>query len=329
MKRLEEKSSPFLHDFETTVNLQIDLLVGLLAVMVIAIVQNGLRVLAICAVSAFVSWATETLGLLIMRKPNENYIRSISTGILIALLCPVTVSIWLPASASFFSVLIFSVILGSTEYGRLFTVPSIAWIFMLSVAPRAMTVYPVISDFSFFPIFDNINSYHSTRSIAQLLQANSTPPYTFSNLLTGNYPGGMGTTCIFVILAVCIYFIFRKSMAWQVSLSMILTVTAFALVFNRTGSSVIFSVLYELTATSYIYIAVFVAGDIINAPMLTAAKVLYGVVIGVITMLCRYIGLGEHCVVIALLICNFISEFFDLVALKFQINRTKKLFFKV
>lgn len=329
MKKLEEKSSPFLHDFETTINLQVDLLVGLLAVMIIAIVQNGLRVLAICAVSAFVSWATETLGLLILRKPNENYIRSISVGILIALLCPVTVPVWLPASACFFSVLIFCVILGATEYKRLFTVTSIAWIYMLSVAPRSMTVYPVISDFCFFPIFDNISNYQSTRSIAQLLQANSTPPYTFSNLLTGNYPGGMGTTCIFVILAVCVYFIFRKSMAWQVSLSMILTVTTFALIFNRTGSSVIFSVLYELTATSYIYIAVFVAGDIINAPMLTAAKVFYGVVIGVITMLCRYIGLGEHCVVIALLICNFISEYFDLIALKFQINRTKKLFFKV
>lgn len=329
MKRLNEKSSPFLHDFETTINLQIDLLVGLLSVMIIAIVQNGLRVLAICTVSAFVSWATETLGLLIMRKPNENYIRSISTGILIALLCPVTVPIWLPASASFISVFIFSVILGATEYRRLFTVPSIAWIFMLSVSPRAMTVYPVIRDFNFYPVFDNITNYQSNRSIAQLLQANSTPPYSFSNLLTGNYPGGMGTTCIFVIMAVCVYFVFRKSMAWQVSLSMILTVSVFALIFNRTGSSAIFSVLYELTATSYIYIAVFVAGDIINAPMLTTAKVLYGIVIGVITMLCRYVGLGEHCVVFALLIGNFISELFDLVALKFQISRTKKFFYKI
>lgn len=312
---------------ESTINLQIDLLVGLLAVMVISIVQYGLRVLAICAVSAFVSWATQTVGFLIINKPNENYIRSVSTGILVALLCPLTVPIWLPASACFFSVLIFNVILEMTEYKHFFTVPSIAWIYMLSVSPKAMTVYPVIRDFNYFPIFKNIDGYQSTYSIAQLLQTNSSLPYSFKDLMTGNYPGGMGTTCIFVILAVCVYFIFRKSMAWQVSLSMILTVSVLALIFNRT-SSPIFSVLYELTATSYIYIAVFVAGDIINAPMLTIAKIIYGIMIGVITMIFRYIGMGEHCVVIALLVCNVLSEPLDLVALKYQVWNTKKHLFR-
>lgn len=324
MKNIQKTFSPFLHHSETTINLQIDLLVGLLSVMIISVIQNGLRVLVICTISAFVSWTTETVGLLFLRKPNENFIRSISTGILIALLCPVTVPIWVPASACFFSVLIFGVILGNTEYKHLFSVPSVAWIYMLSIAPKSMTVYPAVRNFNMFPLFENIESYQSTRSIAQLLQSNSTLSYTFSDLFTGNYPGGMGTTCIFVILAVCVYFVFRKSMAWQVSLSMILTVSAFALIFNRTLSSPLFSVLYELTATSYIYVAVFVAGDIINAPMLTIGKIVYGIMIGVITMVCRYFGFGEHCVVIALLICNLSSEFFDFAALGIQIKRTKK-----
>lgn len=329
MKTLRLKVSPFLHGFETTVNLQFDLLVGLFAVMIISIVQNGLRVLAICAVSSFVSWATKTIGMLILRKPNEGSVRSISLGILIALLCPVTVPIWLPASACFFSTLVFSIILGATHYKRLFTVTSMAWLYMLSLYPKLMTVYPSGRGYNLFPVFEDITVFSGTRSIAQLLQTRGAPYYSFVDILTGDYPGGMGTTCIFVILAVCIYFIFRKSMAWQVSLSMILTVAIFAIIFNRSNASPLFSILYELTATSYIYIAVFVAGDIISAPTLPLARILYGVALGVITMLLRYLGLGEHCVVIALVICNFASELLDLFSLKYQIRRTKKLFNKL
>lgn len=323
MNRTKIRSAPFLHDSEIALNLQVDLLIGLLSVLIIAVVQNGLRVLTLCVVSAFAAWATETLGLLIMRRSGGTDIRSIAMGLIIAMLCPVTVPLWLPASASVISVLFVRVLLGPT-YKRLFITPVIGWLYMLSVAPGDMTVYPAVRAFDAFPIIDAVPEFESTRSIAQLLQSKQTPSYTFMDLMTGNYVGGMGTTCIFVILAVCVYFIFRKSMAWQVSLSMIATVSVFALIINRTQGNLLFSVLYELTATSYIFIAVFVAGDIINAPMLTTAKIGFGVFIGVLTMLFRYFGLGEHCVVIALFIANFLSEFLDLAALKFQIDRMRK-----
>lgn len=327
MYRSTIKSRPFLHDSETCVNLQLDLLVGLISVMIIAVVQNGFRVLVLCAVSAFVAWATETIGLILTRRPNKNDIRSIAMGLAIALLCPVTVPMWLPASAAFISVMFVRVILGP-NYKTLFMTPAIGWIYMLSIAPEKMTIYPSVRYFGAFPAFDSITEFDSTFSIAQFLQQRQMPPYRFLDLLTGNYAGGMGTTCILAILAVCVYFIFRRSMAWQVSLSMIITVVVFALVFNRTGGSIAFSVLYELTATSYIYVAVFIAGDIINAPMLTYAKITFGILIGIFTMLFRYIGLAEHCVVLALLIANLLSELLDLVALKFQINFASKKFSK-
>lgn len=323
MYRTNIKDAPFLHDSEIALNLQVDLLIGLLAVMIIAVVQNGLRVLALCAVSAFAAWATETLGLLMVRRLGGTDIRSITMGLIIAMLCPVTVPWWLPAGASVISVLFVRVLLGP-HYKTLFMTPVIGWLYMLSVAPEYMTVYPAARSFSAFPILDTVPEFQHTRSIAQLLQSNQTPPYSFMDLMTGNYAGGMGTTCIFVILAVCVYFIFRKSMAWQVSLSMIVTVSAFALVFNRAQGNLLFSVLYELTATSYIFVAVFVAGDIINAPMLTPAKIIFGVLIGVFTMLFRYLGMGEHCVVIALFIANLLSELLDLAALKIQTDRMRK-----
>ena len=325
MSKAKIGSAPFLHNSETTFNIHIDLLIGLIAVLVISIVQNGLRALSICLLSAFSAWVVETLGLVILKRRNGNDLRTIAMGMIIALICPVTVPVWLPVSASILSVLFIRVLLG-VNYKTLFITPVIAWLYMLSIAPSHMTTYPAHRFFGAFPLIENINGFAATGSIAQLLQSNQMPSYNFLDLLSGNYPGGMGTTCIFVILCTCLYFVYRKSMAWQVSLSMIITVVVFALVFNRTSSNLLFSVLYELTSSSYIFAAVFIAGDIINAPMQSLAKIIYGVLIGVLTMLFRYMGLAEHCVAISLFIVNLLCEFLDFVALKININKTRKKF---
>lgn len=317
------KSSPYLHGEETSNHLKLDLLIGLITVMVVSVVQNGLRVLTVCTLCAALAWSTETLGRVILRKGFGSGLRSLSIGLIIAMLCPVSVPVWLPAAATVCSVFFVDVLLWP-NYSRLFMTPAIAWIFMLSIMPAKITTYPATNVGVELPFFRTPQEFETVRSIAQSLQYRSTPEYSITEILIGRYPGGMGTTCILIILAVCVYFIFRKSMAWEVSLSMILTVTVFALCFNRTGSSLYYSVLYELTAASYIYMAVFVAGDIINAPMLPLAKVAYGILIGVLSMLFRYSGLGEHSTALALTAAKLCANLLDLATLKLQIKRQRR-----
>lgn len=317
------KCSPYLHGEETTTHLKLDLFIGLITVMVVSVVQNGLRVLTVCTLCAALAWSTETLGRILLRKGFGSGLRSLSIGLIIAMLCPVTVPIWLPSAATVCSVFFVDVLLWP-NYSRLFMTPTIAWIFMLSVMPAKITTYPALGVGVNLPFFQTPQEFETVRSIAQSLQYRSTPNYSITEILVGRYPGGMGTTCILMIFAVCVYFIFRKSMAWEVSLSMILTVAVFAVCFNRTGSSLYYSVLYELTAASYIYMAVFVAGDIINAPMLPLAKIAYGVLIGILSMLFRYSGLGEHSTALALIFANLCANLLDLATLKLQINRQRR-----
>ena len=96
------KSSPFIHGSENSLNLHLDLLIGLLSVMIISVVQNGLRILSLCLLSAFTAWITEKIGLIILHREKNTDFRSLAMGLIIAMLCPVTVPFWVPISASFF-----------------------------------------------------------------------------------------------------------------------------------------------------------------------------------------------------------------------------------
>lgn len=329
MKKYAVKTAPFIHGSEISLNLHFDLLIGLLSVMIISVVQNGIRALTLCLFSALTAWITEKIGLIIAHREKNTDLRSLAMGLIIAMLCPVTIPFWVPITASFFSVLFVRVILG-VNYKNLFITPIFAWIYMLTIAPGSMTNFAVKPFFGVFPPFENVSEelYAGVESIAQQLQFKKEISYSFLDILTGNYPGGLGTTCIFIILAVCVYFIFRKSMAWQVSLSMIITVAVFALIFNRTNQSALISVLYELSATSFIFIAVFVAGDLINAPSVISARVVYGILIGLFTMIFRYIGFSEHCVLLAMFICNFFCELLDVLFLYMQIYFLRKRMIK-
>ena len=110
MIKSKVKASPFIHGSENTLNLHLDLLIGLLSVMIISVVQNGLRALALCLFSALTAWVTEKIGLIIAGREKLTDLRSLAMGLIIAMLCPVTIPLWVPISASFISVLFVRVI---------------------------------------------------------------------------------------------------------------------------------------------------------------------------------------------------------------------------
>jgi len=318
------KLSPFIHGDDNVNMIHFDLLVGVIPLIIISVVQQGLRVLVMCAISAAVAFVVETLGNFIKGKFSLAPFRVAILGVCTTLLCPITVPVWLPAIGVAFSVLFVRVILVG-DFKNLFMSPAIAWLFLLTVWPNEMMTYPVYSQNNNYPIFANVESFTSGFSMSQYLQFGQKPPFKMLDILTGMYPGAIGTTCIAAIFIITIYFLFRRSIAWQVPLSMICTVSVFALIYNRANVSPLYSVIYELSASSFIYVAIFIAGDLINAPKLPLSRILFGVGMGVVTMLLRYFGLYEHAVVFSLVLVNLVSGLLDKFTLYLRIFREQRL----
>ena len=60
--------------------------------------------------------------------------------------------------------------------------------------------------------------------------------------------------------------------------------------------------------------------DLIDIDKALATEIVYGVLIGVLTMIFRYMGFAEHCVLLALFISNFLCEVLDVLFLYLQIH---------
>ncbi len=313
------KLAPYIHSTETVYTMHFDLLAALLPLIIVSAVQNGPRVIVMCVLSGMSAWVVETLGNFAKLRFKPAPFRAAVLGICMTLLCPVTVPVWMPALGAAAAALFVRVVLIG-NFKNLFMSPAIGWLFLLSFFPKEMMTYPVNRGLVFYPVFSDITDFSEGWGLARYLQFGEKPPYRMLDILFGRYPGGMGTTCVLLIFAITVYFLIRRSIAWQTSLSMMATVAVFAALFNRTDASLFYSVVYELSASSLIYVAIFIAGDLFNAPKLPSARIAFGVLLGAVTLFFRYFGLYEHAVAFALVFVNLISEALDKMALSVRLK---------
>lgn len=132
------------------------------------------------------------------------------------------------------------------------------------------------------------------------------------DLVLGNYAGPMGTTVLLVILACALYLIHRRRMGLVAPLCFIFACAFMAFFFPRLGDLAFAApwehllerlqvVKYELCTGGVLFAAVFLINDPVTLPKSNASRAVYGLVLGVATMLFRYYGTYETGVCFALL----------------------------
>lgn len=319
------KAAPFLHSGETVRLMQGDVLVALLPAVIIAVMQTGLRALFLSAVSAAAAWLAETVWLLLSKRRTAG-VAPLNIGLLLALVCPVSVPWWLPAAGSVVAVLI-CVFLGGMAR-RLFHPAAFSWLLMLVVFPAYMTRFPLVSAENILPVFSTPETFQQSASLSGLLQLGSRPPYGLSQLLVGNLPGGMGVTSLFVILACAVYLIYRRAIAWQALCGMAGISVLLSLLVDRSQAGAGWSVLYEISASGFLFAAVYIVSDPPSAPRLPLARFLYGVLCGGLVMIFRYIGWGDAGVPAAILVSQLASYPLDHLVLYMR-RGEKRDFYKL
>ncbi len=307
--------SPFIRDVDTTRGTMRDIIFALLFPLAMTVYYYGLRVVTTAFIASVVTYIIDIIFAVFVRREVDPWDFSpIVTALIVTLLLPANVSIWLVLLGCAFAIAVAKYPFGGLGNN----------IFNPAASAMAVLTVGYASEIFLYPAPLDKTGVVS-QSISGVLKFGGRPSVDLMDLLTGNFRGPAGATCILLIIGCLIFLIARKSVEIEIPLSLLATVAIIAFIFPRTQSGRIDSVIYELTSGYLIFAAVFMFTDPVTAPKHRIGKIMYGVFGGALSMIFRHAGGYEQAVCFAILIDNALSYSFDRIAIKIKAKELMRL----
>jgi len=131
------------------------------------------------------------------------------------------------------------------------------------------------------------------------------------SLLFGFRPGAMGESSIILILLAGIYLISTKTASWRIILSTIGSAALLTFCLDLAGVHGALATVPALMSGSLLFVTVFMATDPVSAPKKPVAQVVYGILIGTVSILVRTFSLFTEGTSFGVLIGNTFASLID------------------
>jgi len=295
---------------------------------------GALQVMPIVVVSYATGLGVEFIFSTLRRHPvNEGFL---VTGMLIPLVMPASIPLWQVAIATVFAVIIAKEAFGGTGMNVL----------NVALTARAFLyfAYPLqISGEVWTYLPDNVQTvagYSGATPLAIAAQASTTGEnvvqsfntfgagwadniYSFSSMFFGFMPGSIGETSTLMCLIGAAILIFTGAGSWKVIVSVFGGAYAMGLFMNLIGGNAFMEMPahYHLVIGGLAFGAVFMATDPVTATHTETGKWIYGILIGVFTVLIRVFNPAyPEGIMLAILLMNVFAPLIDY----FVVNANKK-----
>ncbi len=292
--------SPHVHAPDGTRDIMLDVLIGLIPAMVGAVFTFGLRSLCVAAVSVAACIVFEYLYRKLLKKDTTiGDCSAIVTGLLLAMVCPVTIPYWTIIIGDFFAIVVVKQLFGGI--GCNFLNPALAGRAFLFSYPVIMTTW-VAPYTSLNLLGSNVDAVTAATPMSYLHQG-LLPDTTVFDSFLGSVGGCMGETSAVLLLVGGVYLVVRKVISPRIPLAYIGTVAVIALLFPQ-GNDRLVWLGYQVLSGGLMLGAIFMATDYATSPVTKGGQIVYGIGCGLITMFIRYFGSYAEGVSYAILIMN-------------------------
>ena len=284
------------------------MLMALAPLIICACFIYSFRVLLVCG-TALVTARIVDVGVAVLRKQEIDSSDKSST------VAALTFSMMLPVSIPLYIVVVtvsLVVLVGKHVFGGKDVYP-------FSLAALAMCLAAVNWPGEVFKAVNpltNVNFWtgaaESTHSGLSQIKLGGLPYISTFDLLLGNHAAAMGSAFILVIIACGAFLLVSRVITWHIPVAFLSTCALFTVAFPRIyGVSRLYSLKYEMLCSAIFFYAVFMLNEPATTPKNPRAKIVFGVLTGLLTMLFRYYGSYEIGGCFALLLVNATEGFWD------------------
>jgi len=295
--KLTVASSPHIRgDFKTS-RLMLDVVIALVPALLAGTIVFGFRALALTAVSMIAAVAAEGLYALVTRQRSTiQDCSALVTGMLVALILPVTVPYWLVAVGSAFAIVVIKLMWGGLGQ-NVFNPALSARAFVMLLWPAYVTRYP------------GLDGVTAATPLHHMVMP-ALPEETVLDMFLGNCPGSIGEISALALLIGGTYLVYRKVITVRIPAAYLLTVAAVTFVFHKTDNALSW-MLYSLFSGGVMLGAIFMATEYGSSPVTPWGQVIFGIGCGILTVVFRYFGLFPEGVTYAILLMNGLVWFID------------------
>ena len=303
MDKLLVSPSPHLHAKTSTKSLMRDVVIALLPAVVVSVLFYGWSELLVLGVSVASCVLLEFLITKYLLKGTCTIgdWSAVITGVLLALNLPASTPWWVVFIGAVVAIGVAKMTFGGI--GQNLFNPAIAGrVFLLISFPTYMTDWTKPSGFIGSALADGFTGA-TPLGIAKEGGVAAVEGLDYMDMLFCNIGGSAGELSAIALLIGFVYLLVRKVIRPYITVSIWVTVAVFSGIFWLIDPEVYTDPAFKLL-TGGLLGSIFMATDYVTSPMSNWGGVIFGVGIGVITMLIRYFGAYPEGVSFAILIMN-------------------------
>ncbi|MDD2797552.1 MAG: RnfABCDGE type electron transport complex subunit D [Bacteroidales bacterium] len=301
-RKLFVSPSPHVHSGDSVSSNMYGVIIALIPAFVASIYFFGLGALTVTftAVAACLLFEFLVQKYLIKGEFTLNDGSALLTGLLLSFNLPSNLPLWIVIIGAFVSIVIAKMSFGGLG-NNLFNPALVGRVFLLISFPAQMTTWPVGGTADRFTTVDVATG--ATHLMP--LKGMGGDLLTYADLFFGKMGGSLGEVSAFALLIGFAFMLWRKIITWHIPVSIFASVAIFALLLKADPIAHLFSGGLMLGA-------IFMATDYVSSPMSKSGMILYGVLIGFLTLLIRKYGAYPEGVSFAILLMNSVTPIINM-----------------
>ena len=310
MGKLIVSLSPHAHGTDTVEKNMYGVIIALLPALLVSFYFFGIGSAIVCATSVaacvFFEWAINKF----MMKNERCTVcdgSAVLTGLLLGFNLPSNLPIWIIIIGALFAIGVAKMTFGGLG-NNLFNPALVGRAALLVAFPAQMTTWPKVGQLTSY-----LDAETGATPLAIMKDAIKTGDASILeklpsslDLFLGNHPdgaGAMGEICALALLLGLAYMLWKKIITWHIPVSIIGTVFVLAAIMHVANPAYAdpFAVIFS---GGLMLGAIFMATDYVTSPMTAKGQLIYGVAIGVLTVVIRNWGAYPEGMSFAILIMN-------------------------
>lgn len=333
MKNFHFNNGPFLKSKNSSDLIMTHLLIALLPIILFSFYKNGIYLylngyvnalemfypLLFVCIGGCSTFLFETLyHKLIWHKSWKDSIEgnyALIPGLFVSLVLPLSTPLSILIVGCFIATVIGKMIYGGFGH-NIFNPALIGCLFVMALYSSHLGSY--VNSYE----LDAISSATPLTNVAMVEKVNYqnvVSPYgSLWNFFFGMIPGSVGETCSFLILLSFLYLAVTKTIKVRIPLFYVGTVFVLTFFIGRMNGLSIWYPLFQILSGGLLFGAVFMATDPVTSPVTKLGQSLYGILLGILTVVFRFITSSPEGVMTSILTLNMFVFILDKVGVYFK-----------